>query len=191
MVKACPTKAKPWVTLAFGTLFVGGVTANNYIDKMVGGGPNVGQSTGGGPSDTPDNTPKGVSKYVQEELSDIVGAIKELLGGTPIRCEGSSWGDPVEKINNLLVGYTNEEGFFVGIIIMLIGVLLLIMLVIVSVAARLMLDKPLENKFLEKVRVRWVQGSNLTLLVILIAEVVSVIYIIYLLSLYAGFIQYR
>ena len=122
VVKACPPQTRPAVVLGLGVLAGGTYILNNYVNNF--GSNNEGNSIRSEiktnkliPSD---DSGKGISKLVLDELSKICINIKEKFLGAPINCAGdpSSW-NPMDNINELLIGFSEEQKFFIGVILLL------------------------------------------------------------------------
>ena len=106
-------------------------------------------------------------------------------------CEGSSSWYPMDNINELLIGFSDEEKFYIGIIILLLGVVMITINIILSIIIRIIFSKPFSNKYLEKIRIWWSHSNNVTLIILLIIQLGGLISTIYLLSMYIGFINNR
>lgn len=98
--------------------------------------------------------------------------------GAPINCEEegssssfsfSSW-NPMDYINEALMGFSEEEKFFIALILMLIVVLYVSIGIMLSVLIRLIFNKPFQNKYLEKIRIFWSQSNNITLIVLFLMQ---------------------
>lgn len=163
MVKACPPSTRLRATLGLGGLWSGVSIMNNYLNSRVQGtsggfgGSNITSSTGVGVSPSPANPSgsseaSGVTKYIIEELSKILGKIKEIILGEPINCEGRT--NPVDKINDLLTGFTEEEKFFIGVILLLLVTLYTSLAIMTSIIIRFVFNKPFNNKYMEIIRIR-------------------------------------
>lgn len=194
MVKYCPSNARLRATLGLGGIWGGVSLINNYLNGRNGGSGTSGPSvTGGvgvtksGPTDAGGSESSNVSKYIIEELSKILGEIKEIILGEPIYCEGTRW-NPVDKLNDSLGSLTEEEKFFIGVILLLLVALYTSLAIMTSIIIRLQFNEPLNNKYMEIIRVRWGQKSNLFLIVLFIMQWFSIIYSIYGLCAYIGFI---
>lgn len=71
----------------------------------------------------------------------------------PIYCEGTTW-DPVEKLNDLLMGFTEEEKFFIGVILLLSVALYTSLAIMTSIITRFVFNEPFNNKYMEMIRIR-------------------------------------
>ena len=110
--------------------------------------------------------------------------------GSPINCEGSSsssssW-NLMDNINELLMGFTEEQKFFIGVIMLLSVALYTSFAIMTSIITRLIFSKPFNNKYIEIFRIRWSQKSNILLIVLFTMQIFSIIYSIYALCFYNG-----
>ena len=201
LVKLCPPKTRPIIAVYIITCYTGGSIAYKMIDKRPsggwwtgGGGTGSGSLIGGkgiDSSNTSGNSDKGINKSVVDNTLDIWIKIKEKVLGAPINCEGSSSWYPMDNINELLIGFSDEEKFYIGIIILLLGVVMITINIILSIIIRIIFSKPFSNKYLEKIRIWWSHSNNVTLIILLIIQLGGLISTIYLLSMYIGFINNR
>jgi len=106
-----------------------------------------------------------------------------------IRCDDSSW-NPLDNINDLLIYFSEEQKFFIGVILLLIGGLYSSIMLMLSVLTRLIFNKPFENKYLEKIRIWHSQSNNVLLIVLFIMQFYGISYAIYGLCVYNGLIYY-
>jgi hypothetical protein len=66
--------------------------------------------------------------------------------------EGTSW-NSVDKLNDLLIGFSEDEKFFIGVILLLLGALYTSIFIMLLVLTRIIFNKPFENKYMEKIRI--------------------------------------
>lgn len=192
LLKYCPPKSRPMVTISMVAFYTGGMIANNVIDKKYGGGGRGGSTFfGGNATNFPNSSGngEGTSRSVLSN-TDILTILKEKVLGAPIKCEGSSWYPYLDKVNELLIGFSDDEKFIIGIILLLSGVLIITINIILSVITRLIINKPLNNKYMERLRIWWSKSNNVTLIILFILQLLGLIYTIYILGVYIGFIYY-
>lgn len=92
LLKYCPPKSRPMVTISMVAFNTGGMIANNIIDKKYGGGGRGGSSFfGGNATNFPNSSGngEGTSRSVLSN-TDILTILKDKVLGAPIKCEGSS-----------------------------------------------------------------------------------------------------
>lgn len=85
-------------------------------------------------------------------ISYSIYALSAYFIGPPLNSEGTSW-NPVDKLNDLLIGFSEEEKFFIGVILLLLGALYTSIFIMLLVLTRLIFNKPFENKYMEKIRI--------------------------------------
>lgn len=197
MVKYCPPQSRPAVALGLGTLGAMTIAASKYFDYIAsintGGGTGVTATTKVGEykvSISSGESSKGVSKLVLDSVSEICTIIKGKLIGVPINCSGSSW-NPIDKLDEWLIGFSYEEKFFISIVILLLVALYNSIGIMLSIITRLILNKPLSNKYMEKLRIWWSQSNNVILIVLFISQWFGIINSIYWLCAYIELIHNR
>lgn len=88
--------------------------------------------------------------------------------------------------NDLLAGGSEEDKFFIGVILLLIVALYTSFAIMTSITIRYIFNEPVKNKYMEKLRIRWGQKSNVFLVVLFIMQLFSIVFSIYSLCAYNG-----
>jgi hypothetical protein len=168
LIKACPPQTRPGVALAISGLGAGIYAVDSYFKNKNGGGSqrdtsaiNIVIDKGNSTSSTNNNN----------MVIDEILKLKERFIGV-VNCEGSN---EIELVTNSSI----EIQFFYGLTLLLIIAIYTNIGIILNILVRYIYNKPLNNKYLEKIRKVLYTNNNIMLMTLFILQLISISYALY------------